>query len=82
MFAHNKSGIAYQDKSRRPESVVHPNTQSHQQLRLPPNCTTSTILLQGIVCGGGGAAIKPVNKSGQHQVQACQGSRAGRGGGG
>jgi hypothetical protein len=31
-FAHNKSGIAYQDKSRRPETIY--KREPHQQVRL------------------------------------------------
>jgi hypothetical protein len=39
MFAHNKSGIAYQDRNRRPETVVNHKREPHQQPRLPPSCT-------------------------------------------
>jgi hypothetical protein len=41
MFAHDKSGIAYQDRNRRPETVVAHKREHHQQPRLLPSCTNS-----------------------------------------
>jgi hypothetical protein len=41
-FAHNKSGIAYQSKNRRSETVVNHKREPLRQPRLPPNCTRST----------------------------------------
>jgi hypothetical protein len=37
-FAHNKSGIAYRDGNRRPETVVNHEREPHQQPRLLPSC--------------------------------------------
>jgi hypothetical protein len=37
MFPHNKSGIAYRDRSQRPETVAF--HKHHQQPRLLPSCT-------------------------------------------
>jgi hypothetical protein len=39
MFAHNKSGIAYQDGNRRSKTVVNHKREPHQQLRLLPSYT-------------------------------------------
>lgn len=39
MFAHNKSGIAYQNRNRRPGTVVNHSREPHRQPRLPPSYT-------------------------------------------
>jgi hypothetical protein len=44
MFANNKSGVVYQDRSRRPETVVDNERGPHQQPRLPPSCTNEHLL--------------------------------------
>jgi hypothetical protein len=45
MCTHNKSGITYQDRNRRPETVVDHKKAPHQQPWLLPSCTTLVILL-------------------------------------
>jgi hypothetical protein len=38
MFAHNKSGIAYQGRNLRPETVVNHRSEPHQQPRVLTHC--------------------------------------------
>jgi hypothetical protein len=47
MIAHNKSGIAYQDRNRRPETFVDQKREPDQQPRLLPSCAF----------GGGGGRV-------------------------
>jgi hypothetical protein len=44
MFAHNKSGIAHQDRNRRPETVVDHKTEPRQQPRLLPSRTVQHLV--------------------------------------
>jgi hypothetical protein len=39
MFAHNKSGIAFRDRSRRSETAVDHKREPNRQPRLLPSCT-------------------------------------------
>jgi hypothetical protein len=45
--SHNSSGIAYQDRRRRPETVAAHKREPHQQPRLLPNCTSKHPVLGG-----------------------------------
>jgi hypothetical protein len=72
MFAHNNSGIAYQNRNARPETVVFQNTQQPTVLTNDSLGSAFIVAAPGVQLAGHTSPCSSVNYRQQHKAAACR----------